>query len=258
MRRLPLDRLSCFIALGLSGLTPVLSLSAASAQLPSSQMSNCQPPANNEYLLLTVTPNADAQAKVYAVLPASFKPIACNYIGETVLRIGGFATQEAADTWASYIAQQAGTSTFVARPPAPGQASTLPPLPPTPVTPGPAINLPGGSSPIPQPIQPQPIQPSVPTPTGDSTTGGYNPQALGNGYAVLVNYSNRPEIATSVRSATNQDLGLVAYGQRPYLLATFTADAAAANELLQRLTDKGFAAMVVDGRRVILLKSGIR
>ncbi len=265
MRRLPLvpRNIAARIGLpkglcarmGLGALTGLwltgLWATAANAQLPA-----CQPPANDEYLLLTVAPNTDTQAKVYAVLPASFKPIACLYLNETVLRMGGFATQEAADSWSTYIAQQAGTSTFVARPPAPGQPSTLPPLPITPLptapptaTRPPAVAIPGGSSPLPtMPATMPPIAPS---------TGGYNPQALGNGYAVLVNYYNRPETATLVKQTAQQSIGLVSYGQKPYLLATFTNNQSAANELLQRLTDQGLWAMVVDGRRVMLLKSGI-
>jgi hypothetical protein len=229
----------------LAGLSLVAAIAAALPIAPAqAQLANCSPPATGEYLLLVLTPTADVQARVYAVLPVSFKPTTCNYLDATVMRIGDFSSQETADNWATYIAQQATTSAFVARPPAPGQPAVLPPLPglsaPTP-----------GSSPLPN------ITP-ISTPSITPTTG-YNPQALGTGYAVLVNYYNRPETVSQVRSVvSDRDVGLVSYGQQPYLLAAFTSNQSAANDLLQKLTDKGLWAMTVDGRRVVLLKAPIK
>jgi hypothetical protein len=71
-----------------------------------------------------------------------------------------------------------------------------------------------------------------------------------------VNYYNKPELAAQVRQTAGQ-VGLVSYGQKPYLLASFTSDQSAANVLLQALTDRGMWAMVVDGRRVVLLKPNV-
>jgi len=48
-------------------------------------------------------------------------------------------------------------------------------------------------------------------------------------------------------------VGLVAYAQRPYLLAAYTPDLAAANTLLQTLSGRNFTALIVDGRSTILL-----
>ncbi len=202
------------------------------------QLATCLPPNGSEYLLLAVTPNADAQARVTAILPTSYPTKSCDYLGEAVLRVGGFATQETANAWASYVANQAKVSAFVAKPTTPGQAPGLTPLPPA----APPSLLP------PNPGTP----PSGPTPAYSQ----YNPQTLGSGYAVLVNYYNKPELATQVRQTAGQ-VGLVAYGQKPYLLASFTSDQSAANVLLQALTDRGMWAMVVDGRRVVLLKPSI-
>jgi hypothetical protein len=202
------------------------------------QLATCQPPNGSEYLLLAVTPNADAQARVTAILPTSYPTKSCDYLGETVLRVGGFATQETANAWASYVANQAKVSAFVAKPSTPGQAPGLTPLPPS----APPSLLP------PNPGTP----PSTPTPAYSQ----YNPQTLGSGYAVLVNYYNKPELAAQVRQTAGQ-VGLVTYGQKPYLLASFTSDQSAANVLLQALTDRGMWAMVVDGRRVVLLKPSV-
>jgi hypothetical protein len=86
----------------------------------------------------------------------------------------------------------------------------------------------------------------------------YNPQPLGTGYAVLVDYQNQPEVATQVRQLLKQDIGLVSYGQRPYLLAIQTPDQRAASSTFQSLSDRGFWAMLVDSDRVILLRSAIK
>lgn len=91
------------------------------------QLAACQPPTANEYLLLAVTPDSGAQARVTSILPASARTTVCNYLGETVMRIGDFSTQESANAWAEYIAQQAQVSAFVAKPPASGQTGVLPP-----------------------------------------------------------------------------------------------------------------------------------
>jgi hypothetical protein len=245
-KKIPMYRSSF---LPLASLSLITAITAALPIAPAqAQLANCAPPITGEYLLLVLTPTADVQARVYAVLPVSFKPTTCNYLSATVLRIGDFSSQETADNWATYIAQQATTSAFVARPPAPGQPSVLPPLPGSPApTPG--------SSPLPT-VTPT-VTPSI-TPSITPTTG-YNPQALGTGYAVLVNYYNRPETVSQVRSVVNdRDVGLVSYGQQPYLLAAFTSNQTAANDLLQKLTDKGLWAMTVDGRRVVLLKAPVK
>ncbi|NEQ29283.1 MAG: hypothetical protein F6K28_62225, partial [Microcoleus sp. SIO2G3] len=51
----------------------------------------------------------------------------------------------------------------------------------------------------------------------------------------------------------SRDIGLVAYGQRPYLLAIQTTDLAAANQVLQTLTSRNFTASIVDSQSTILL-----
>jgi hypothetical protein len=83
----------------------------------------------------------------------------------------------------------------------------------------------------------------------------YNPKLLGEGYAVIVNYFNKPEIAAQLREILGSDIGLASYGQRPYLLAIHTTNQQKANATLQKLSDRGFWSMVVDSRRVTLLKS---
>ncbi|MFP4320792.1 MAG: hypothetical protein ACLFQ7_17715 [Phormidium sp.] len=86
-----------------------------------------------------------------------------------------------------------------------------------------------------------------------SPARGYNPQPLEEGYAVLVDYFNQPQVASELQRVTNRTVGLVSYGQRPYLLVGYSRDETEANELLQRLSERGFWTMVVDSQRVMLL-----
>lgn len=82
----------------------------------------------------------------------------------------------------------------------------------------------------------------------------YNPQPLGEGYAVLVDYFNQPEVAGKLKQFLGNDVGLVSYGTRPYLLVVYTTNESKANSTLRRLSDRGFLSMVVDSRRVTLLR----
>lgn len=85
----------------------------------------------------------------------------------------------------------------------------------------------------------------------------FAPKPLGTGYAVLVDYFNRPETAITVRSLLGVNIGLASYGQRPYLLAFHTTDTTKATATLQRLSDRGFYAIVVDSRKVMLLTNKV-
>ncbi len=86
-------------------------------------------------------------------------------------------------------------------------------------------------------------------------TANYKPQRLGNGFAVLVDYYNHPEVATQVQQVVGGDVGFVSYGQRPYLLAVYTTNQKEAYNTLQKLSEQGFFAILVDSRRVVLLRS---
>jgi hypothetical protein len=86
----------------------------------------------------------------------------------------------------------------------------------------------------------------------------YNPQSLGMGYAVLVDYFNRPELATQLQQIVEGDVGFVSYGQRPYLLAVYTTNQKEAYNTLQKLNERGFSTYLVDSRKVLLLRSVVR
>ncbi|MBP0004996.1 MAG: hypothetical protein J7642_15000 [Cyanobacteria bacterium SBC] len=98
---------------------------------------------------------------------------------------------------------------------------------------------------------PQATAISLPTPT--PTTTAYNPQSLAPGYAVLVDYFNQTQIAGQLQQLTNQQIGLVSYGQRPFLLVGYTASEMEANRLFQQLSANGFWTMVVDSQRVTVI-----
>jgi len=197
------------------------------APMPSVIYPDCQAPTPKEYLLLVVTPTADSMETVQKSFPPSTAVSVCTYQETVVTRVGGFTSVDSATSWVGYLKDTRGLTAYVVRP------------------------LAGAATPSPSPAAGQPAQPTAKRSTG------FDPQPLGMGYAVLVDFQNRPELALKLQQATGRDVGLVTYRQRPYLLATYTTDQAAANTTLQSLTDGGFWAMVVDGRRVILLRQEI-
>lgn len=177
----------------------------------------CQPPNPGEYLLLVITPTGDYQRQLRNALPNEISTTTCQYLTDTVSRIGGFNRIEDANRWARYINNIVGLSAIITTRPAEvaQQAATVP-------------------------------------------TVSYNPQPLGQGYAVLVDYFNRPEIANSVQQVVGGNVGFASYGQRPYLLATHTTNQQQAYNTLQRLNERGFFAILVDSRKVVLLRSAVR
>ena len=207
----------------------VLSALPLQAQAPI----DCPAPARGEYLLLAPTNSLESQALVRSKAPSDATIAVCRYFGETVTRIGGFSTESAASVWGQYLIRTTGVKVTIATPLA---APVTPATPPT--------------------IAQTPVTPVTPTPAVPrSTPSSYGPKILGTGYAVIVNYNNRPEAAAQLRQAVNAKVGVVSYDERPYLLANQTNDEAAANAIMQLLSDRGFFAMVVDARRVVLLKA---
>lgn len=226
------------------------------AQAPS--VANCQPPSPGEYLLLVVSKTPEAQAQVKRSLPPNAPAVVCSYLNDIVTRVSGFTSLDTANAWAKYLTESASLPTFVARPPEP--VATIPsPVPTVPAPIVPSLSATGQPSPLSVTSPPPVSSPtaSVPPPMAMGGNPSYKPQPLGPGYAVLVDYFNQPELASQVQGALGRTVGLVAYGQRPYLLAAYTADQAAANSTLQTLSGRGFWAIVVDSRRVVLLRSMI-
>lgn len=215
----------------------------------------CEPPATGEYLLLIVSQTEQSQLR--RILPPNASTTVCRYLDNIVTRVGGFSDPEVANSWAQYLTDMDGVQAFVARP---LDAATLDAATPDAAT---VENI--GDQPSSQ--QPQPVAPitgltqaQAITPSSESASpsgNAYNPQPLAAGYAVLIDYFNRPEVATEVQQVLGSQVGLVSYGQRPYLLALHTSDPAVANSVLQQLSDRNFLTLMVDSRRVVLLTPAV-
>jgi hypothetical protein len=233
------------VVLAIVGLTG--GMNSVSAQ---STTSACQGPRQGEFLLLVVSPTPENQSQLRRALPTEINTTVCRYLSDTVTRIGGFSKVDDANGWARYVRDIVGLSAFVTT----GQTTSTNPPPRI----QPVDNPPPRIQPI---YNPSPkIQPTTnPTPLNPIANNqqGYNPQALGSGYAVLVDYGNHPEIATQVQQAVGGDVGFVSYGQRPFLLAVYTTNQREASTTLQTLSDRGFFAMIVDSRKVTLLRSNV-
>lgn len=173
----------------------------------------CPPPSNQEYLLLVRGQSENDRARIASILPEESSVLICEYLGEVVVRGGRFVSLETANAWSSYMSSVEGYESFVLRPA--HQTST-------------------GS-------------------VGSSTSrASYQPQRLGTGYAVLVEYGNQPEVATTV-SQLVRPVGLAVYRQKSYLLAQYSNDPAIATATLQRLSDAQLSAVLVDAQQVVRL-----
>lgn len=97
-----------------------------------------------------------------------------------------------------------------------------------------------------------------PAETAVAQPASYRPQPLGFGYAILVDYFNKTELAAQVQQVVGGDVGFVSYGQRPYLLAVYTTNQTEAYSTLQKLSERGFFAQLVDARKVMLLRQSVK
>ncbi|MEA5505189.1 hypothetical protein VB735_19165 [Halotia wernerae UHCC 0503] len=212
------ETLSSALGFAIAGLMSSMTSAIAQPAIPA-----CQPPSAGEYLLLVVSPTANNQKQLRSALPNQIPSITCQYLTETVTRIGGFKKIDDANRWARYINNIAGLSAIITTRPAAPDVAQAQSKPQT---------------------QPQTIS--------------YNPQALGEGFAILVDYFNRPELVNSVKQVVGGNVGFASYGQRPYLLAVHTTNQKEAYNTLQKLNERGFFAVLVDSRKVVLLRSVVR
>lgn len=188
----------------------------------------CPPPASQEYLLLVRGDTEAERAQIASALPPDNTVLVCQYLDEVVVRAGGFTSLETVNAWATYMTTEAGFESFVSRPAAAQQAA-----------------------------QQAAASATATTEARDASRGAtYQPQRLGAGYAVLVEYGDRPEIATAV-SQVVRPVGLAVYQQRAYLLADYTGDADSAAVTLQRLSDAQLAAILVDAQQVVRLSTEV-
>jgi len=201
----------------LSMLGVISNVNPVTAQTNKKPIPVCKAPSPGEYLLLVISPNKNNQEQLRRVLPAKTQGVVCTYLKDTVTRIGGFRKIEDANRWARYVKDSAGLSAIIS------------------------------------------TQPTISQPTNNNKpqieNTAYKPRQLGRGFAVLVDYLKRPEMVKEVQSAVGGDVGFASYGQRPYLLAVYTTNQKDAYQTLQKLSDRGFFALIVDSRKVVLLRS---
>jgi hypothetical protein len=192
---------------------------------------DCQPPAANEFLLFAVTRTPDAQSVLRSKAPTDATTVVCRYQGDVVTRVGGFGSEASAAAWGQYLIRATGIPTTIVRPaPVAAVPEAIPTVKASPST---------GSGSVGKRFAP----------------GVYKPQALSSGYAVLVNYNNRPEVAVQLGQVLNQAIGVAAYGERPYLYVMQTGEMSAANAVVKLLNDRGFLAMRVEAKSVVLLRT---
>ncbi|MGK7888972.1 MAG: hypothetical protein AB4042_06525 [Leptolyngbyaceae cyanobacterium] len=188
----------------------------------------CLPPESDEYLVLINQQTPAALDQLRTVLPDGSTTAICRYLDKTVIRVGGFATEEVATAWGTYLAQTLDEQTAIVVPATPfaGADAAESPAPPSPD--------------------------AAPT-----DVPNYNPQRLGEGFAVLVNYADRPDVAIALESTLGDTVGVAIYRQVPYLLATYSAEVEAAGEILTQLATAEFNAILVDSRQVILMTPAV-
>lgn len=83
------------------------------------------------------------------------------------------------------------------------------------------------------------------------------PRTLDKGFAVIIDYNNQPAVLNQLEKTLGRSVGLVSYGQRVYLLVTYTPDGSVATSSLLNLSSRGFNAFIVDSSQVTILRSGI-
>lgn len=249
----PITKLSSLLAILLASGGVIVQVSPSLGQ---NSLPSCPEPQPNEYLLLVLTQTRETQEQVQRNFSDRTLTSVCRYVGgDIVTRVSGFTRFEVADSWAQYIHDNTGLLAVVVKP---GQSQPAP----IPRNPGSTVVVPPPNPRTPRQINSSTAPPSIPSQPG--TTGNsnvnvvYNPRPLGNGYAVLVDYFSNPEIAYQLKSRLGKDIGLASYFSRPYLLVTYTDNAAEANSAARNLSNQGFSAAVVDSNRVTLLTSTIQ
>ena len=194
----------------------------------------CAAPKPGEYLLLIVSNTSEEQKLVQRTLPNDINSEVCRYLTNLVTRVGGFSDPLIAEDWATYLQDKVKLPAYVVK----QEVTAIP-------RPSPNSGL--GQTPI--------VRETPPTPKLDLAP---NSQALGSGYAVLVDYLNQPELVQKLRTLVGENVGLVSYGQRSYLLVEYTTDSERATATLKKLSSRGFWSMLVDSNRVTVISPTVK
>ncbi|SKB14186.1 conserved exported hypothetical protein [Planktothrix sp. PCC 11201] len=200
----------------------------------SSAQETCAAPKPGEYLLLIVSNTSEEQKLVQRTLPNDINSEVCRYLTNLVTRVGGFSDPLIAEDWATYLQDKVKLPAYVVK----QEVTAIP-------RPSPNSSL--GQTPI--------VRETPPTPRIELAP---NPQTLGSGYAVLVDYLNQPELVQKLRTLVGENVGLVSYGQRPYLLVEYTTDSERATATLKKLSSRGFWSILVDSNRVTVVSPTVK
>lgn len=199
------------------------SLAAIAQTLPP-----CAPPASDEHLVLVDQSTPEELEQLKTLLPDGSTTSICQYLDDTVIRVGGFANEEVATAWAEYLSTTLQVQTAIVRPAT-------------------SFTLPDGNE------ESSPPDANDPEDEAAAVYPDYDPQLLGEGYAILVNYADRTDIAIAVQEELGESVGLAVYDQEPYLLALYSDDFKDSGKILRQLVDANFDALMVDSRQVILM-----
>ena len=206
----------------LTGAMVVLLAGSLTGKVIAQSYPDCPPPASDEYLLFILDADGAARERIASILPTDKPTLACNYLGDTVVRAGGFDSLEVANSWALYLNDIEQLDTVVVEPAA---------------SPSEEVGTLAAETTTLQPVQ-------------------YNPTVLGEGVAVLVDYQQNPDIGRQLAQQGN--VGLAVYLQQPYLLVLHTTDSSIAASRLQELVDNGLTSFLVNSQQVIRLTETIR
>lgn len=230
--------------------TALVAVGVTAPRAAADEFPPCGPPAASEYLLLVQGDTVERRDRIQNLLPTTTSVSVCRYLDDIVVRAGGFTSLENANAWAQYLTEVEGVQAFVARPAAPGEVPSNEAIAAEPVEPIPDLPAETESS--------TPSENAVPVsnPAPEAAVA-YAPKLLGEGYAVLVDYGNNPAVAKQLQQTLNQPIGLAVYEQRPFLLATQSADPQTAAQVLQTLTNGRFGAFIVDSSEVVLLSAAV-
>ncbi|MEM9212912.1 MAG: hypothetical protein AAGD25_00915 [Cyanobacteria bacterium P01_F01_bin.150] len=213
---------------GLLGQALSGSLVAIAQSLPT-----CEPPESDEHLVLVDQQTPEELEQLKEVLPNGSTTTICQYLDDTVIRVGGFANEEVAMAWAEYLSKTVQVPTAV-------------------VNPARAFSGVDGATAEP-PAEDNataavPDEPSYPD---------YEPQILAEGFAVLVDYADRTDLAIAVQSELEESVGLAVYRQKPYLITFQSDDFKDAGKVLRQLIEADFDAILVDSRQVVLMTPAV-
>ncbi|WP_226581112.1 hypothetical protein [Microseira wollei] len=236
----PVMHQTCFIRVAQSILGSTLLATAGlavkiDAAVAQSSIPNCQLPQPGEYLLLVESKTPRTRELVRQTVPNTTNVTLCRYSDNVVTRIGGFADAEEVQKWVRYLNDIVGLQAFLVEPPVVVQTARETPSQ-------------SGVTTVGQVREQTVVSQNIPA---------FNPQPLGRGYAILVDFFNKPEIAEQVQRLVGKEVGLVSFAQRPYLLVLHTTNDKNATNTFELLSERGFFAMMVDGRQVTLLRAQV-